>query len=407
MSSTKKAQKIDSRQRNVALIIESSNEYARKVIHGISKYARENRQWSIFFHEHERGNPDLTWLVNWNGDGILARIENPKIADYVKNKELPTVDLSSFRLLPHIPYVETNDKKYAEVAAKHLLSRNFRNFAFCGDSQYNWSKLREKHFVRYIKEQGYPCFVFDSSAHNAFSFEARLEMIKWVKSLPKPIGIMACFDSQGQELLESCRVSNISVPYTVAVVGCDNDELVCELAEPSMSSVIPNAVKTGYHAALLLEKLMNGEELEGLEYLFDPLGVQTRQSTDVLATNDKVVVEALDYINKNACNGIKVQDVLEHIYLSRRVFENRFLKSVGKTPHEVIQDVKIKYAKQLLEETDLTVEEIAAKTGFFYAEYFCVAFKRHTSMVPSEYRKLNNTNISMNRQHKNPYAHVD
>lgn len=385
----KQGDRTGNRRRRVALIIESSNEYARKIIHGVHNFTRENRQWSISYREHQRGNPDLTWLDNWDGDGILARIENERIAEIVRNHRLPTVDLSSFRLLRDIPYVETDDREFAYLAAKHLLSKNFRFFAFCGDSRYNWSKQRESHFIRFIREQGYPCYVFDSNRQERYISEVRQKMTEWVERLPKPIGIMACFDNQGQELLEACRMANISVPFSVAVVGCDNDELICELSEPSMSSIIPNAVKTGYYAASLLEQMMNGETLDQLEYLFGPVGIQARQSTDVFATNDKLVVAALDYIYKNACSGIKVRDVLDRVYLSRRSFEARFMKNIGKTPHEVIQEVKIKYAKELLEETDLTVDEIASRTGFGYAEYFCVAFKRVTSLPPGEYRRQN------------------
>ena len=139
------------KRKHVALIIESSNEYARKVLYGIRKYMHENRQWMIFYHEHQRGNTDLSWLTNWDGDGILARIENQQIANFVVNKNLPTIDLSSSRLLPFLPYVETNDCQYARAAADHLLARQFKHFAYCGDSQFKWSRLREKYFIQYIE----------------------------------------------------------------------------------------------------------------------------------------------------------------------------------------------------------------------------------------------------------------
>ena len=376
-------------QKNVALIIESSNDYARKTLHGICKFLRENKHWSIFFYEHERGNTNLARFEHWKGDGIIARIENKTIANSVKRKNLPTVDLSSFRFLPEIPYVETDDLEYAHCAANHLLARGFKNFAYCGDSKYNWSKLREKYFVQYINKQGYSCDVFDTDRYRDSEVNVHNKMMQWVQSLPKPVGIMACFDNQGHTLLEACRMAKVKVPYSVAVIGCDNDELVCELSEPSLSSIIPNAVMIGYKAALLLEKQMNGEVLDSLEYLFGPVGIQTRQSTDVMATDDKVVMKALDFIQKNACFGINVNDVLKQVHLSRRVFESRFRKSVNKSPHEEILDVKIKYARQLLEKTEFSIEEIAEKTGFFHPEYFSVAFKRKTLLTPREYRKLN------------------
>jgi LacI family transcriptional regulator len=214
-------------------------------------------------------------------------------------------------------------------------------------------------------------------------------MKEWVKSLPKPIGIMAAYDRLGLQLLEACRDAGIPVPESVAVLGVDNDELICELSTPALTSIIPNTRQTGYEAAQTLDRMMNGEIISKLEHSYEPLGIQVRQSTDVLATNDEIIAGALHFIRNNACSGIGVNDVLATTPLSRRAFEKRFQKAIGKTPHAEILAAKLNFVKRLLKDTELSLEEIANRSGFTHPEYLSVAFKRETSVSPSEYRKFN------------------
>lgn len=390
---TKDGWVVNPQSKQVALIIETSNEYARGLLKGIRKYKRENREWAIYLNEQSRDNTDLTWLLDWKGDGILARIENDQIADYIIKRDIPTVNLSSFNFVKGLPFVETDDQAIAQIAAEHLLERGIRNFAFCGNSKFNWSKQRSVYFHEYIWNHGYVCYDFDS-IQGKFGFEERVKLAEWVKALPKPIGIMACFDRQGQQLLEACRMSKIAVPEDVAVIGVDNDELICELSDPPLSSIIPNSEKAGYQAAELLDKMMKGEKVETNKYLIKPLGIQTRLSTDVLATSDKLIAKSVNFIRNHACDGITVQDVLDMIPLSRRIFENRFYKCVGRTPHDAIITERLKFVKQLLEETDLTMMDIAFRSGFKHTEYLTVAFKREIGVAPSEYRKIKKADAS-------------
>ena len=371
--------------KQIALIIETSNEYARNILKGIIKYKKENRDWALYLSEQSRGNTDLSWLANWKGDGILARIEAPIIADYIVEKNTPTVDLSSFNYISGNPFVETDDDAIARVAADHLISHGLTKFAYCGNSKYVWSKLRSHYFQKYIQEKGYPCFCYDSLPGN-FNFEERLQIAQWLKTLPTPIGIMACFDRQGQQLLEACRMTDIVVPDDVAVIGVDNDHLICELSDPPLSSVIPDTEKTGYSAAALLDRMMRGEHIKNIQTLIKPLGVHARLSTDVLATSDKLISQAVQFIRNHACDGITVQDVLYGIPLSRRAFEHRFYKCLGRKPHDEILLQRFKHIKTLLAETDLTMMDIAERSGFRHPEYMTVAFKREIGMTPSDYR---------------------
>ncbi|MDD4871998.1 MAG: DNA-binding transcriptional regulator [Kiritimatiellae bacterium] len=374
----------------VALLIETSNAYARGLLGGVVAYMRENRTWSIYLAEHGRGDKPPAWLADWKGNGIIARIENRDIAKALTNLNLPIVDVSAARLIPSIPWVETDDKAFARLAAEHLLERGFKNFAYCGDDRFNWSIWRSQHFPRFIAAAGHKCSVYSPSKRMPADAESHIEDIaEWVTRLPKPVGVMACYDLRGQQVLDACRRRNIAVPDEVAVIGVDNDELLCSLSDPPLSSIIPNNHRTGFEAAAILDRMMSGKKVKSLTNLIPPLGVAMRQSTDVLAIEDKNIVQAVRYIREHACEGINVDDVLRAAPQSRRVLETRFNKLLGRTPHEEILHVQLNRVKELLAESDLSLETIAERAGFEHPEYLSVAFKREIGMPPSKYRALN------------------
>lgn len=374
------------RRRQVAVLIETSNAYARGLLQGVVHYIREHLPWSFHLMEQGRGDDPPPWLAGWDGDGIIARIETPRIARAVVKTGLPAVDLSAARLVPDLPWVETDDEAIARLAADHLIERGFKRFAFCGDARFNWSVWREKHFFERLKAAGHACEVYRSfAAAGDVAAEARA-LARWLRDLPKPVGIMACYDIRGQQVLDACRGAGLAVPDEVAVIGVDNDALLCELASPPLSSVIPNAHRAGYEAAALLDRLMAGQRVAATAHLIPPLGIAERQSTDVLAVDDRDVARAVQYIREHACDGINVSDVLKAVPLSRRVLEQRFQRLLGCTPREEILHVRLARVKQLLGETDLPLYLVAERTGFEHVEYLSVVFKRETGKTPSAWR---------------------
>ena len=374
----------------VALLIETSNAYARGLLGGIVAYMREHGEWSIYLAEHGRGDNPPRWLAGWHGDGIIARIENATIAGALRGVKLPVVDVSAARLIPSLPWVETDDNAFARMAADHLLERGFKHFGYCGDDRFNWSKRRSEFFLTFVREAGGECSVYRPDKRQQADAESQVEDIAgWVGRLPKPVGVMACYDLRGQQVLDACRRRGIAVPDEVAVIGVDNDELLCNLSDPPLSSIIPNTHRTGYEAAALLDRLMAGKKVRSLTNLIPPLGVATRQSTDVLAIEDRHVVQAVRFIRERACDGIHVRDVLKAVPQSRRLLEARFKKLIGRTPHEEILRVRLNRARELLSSTDLSLAAIAERTGFVHSEYLSVVFKRETGAPPSQYRALN------------------
>ncbi len=375
------------RRRQVALLIETSNAYARGLLQGVVHYIREHEPWSFHLMEQGRGDDPPPWLERWDGDGIIARIETPRIARAVVRAGLPTIDLSAARLVPELPWVETDDEQIARLAAEHLLARGFKHFAYCGDARFKWSEWREQYFRARVEAAGHGVQSYRVHA-GAGDLAAQLREIRaWLKALPKPVGIMAAYDIRGQQVLDACRSVGLAVPADVAVIGVDNDVLLCELASPPLTSVIPNAHRTGYAAAALLDQLMAGKTVPATAHLIAPLGVAARQSTDVLAVDDRDVARAVQFIREHACEGINVSDVLRTVPLSRRVLEQRFQRLLGRTPREEILQARLTRVKQLLSETDLPLYLIAERTGFEHVEYLSVVFKRETGATPTAFRE--------------------
>lgn len=375
---------------SVALLIETSNAYARGVLEGITTYQREHQPWSIYLPEQERGAKPPGWLKNWQGDGIIARIETDEIAKTIRQTGLPVIDISAARRVPGIPWVETDDAAIARLAAEHLMERGFQQFAFCGEPVFNWSNWREEGFINFLANHDLECEIYHARSRTEKGYSWNREqrrLRKWVNSLPRPIGIFACYDIRAQQLLDVCRELDISVPEEIAVLGVDNDELLCNLCTPPLSSVIPDSHQTGYRAAELLDNLLTKKTIAEEATFIPPLGIAERQSTDILAIDDPELVKALHLIRTRYSEGINVNDLLKEIPLSRRVFEFRFQKLLGCTPHEMIVRTRMDRVKELLQETDMTLDAIARNVGFTHVEYLTTSFRKKTGVTPSIYRK--------------------
>lgn len=378
-------------QKSVALLIETSNGYSRGLLEGVISYTKAAGRWSVHLTEQERGALPPPWMKSWAGDGIIARIETDEIGRALKKFGLPIVDLSAARHVAGVPWADTDDRLIARLAVEHFTERGFKNLAYCGDSGFVWSIKRGEHFRQLTLDAGCRCYQHDSMARYDAAFNPMAEkqrISRWLQQLPRPVAIMGCYDFQAQQVLDVCRQLKIAVPEQVAVLGVDDDRLLCELSQPTLSSIIPDTRRTGYEAAALLDRLMAGEQINTDQPLItQPLGIRIRESTDTLAIEDEQVAKALRFIRRHATANIRVADVLRQGSLSRRSLEHRFVQLVGLTPREEIQRVRINRIRELLRETDLSIGEIADRTGFAYGEYLAAVFKRETGMTPTEFRQ--------------------
>ncbi len=375
----------------VALIIETSSRYGRDVLLGIVRYLKTHETWSVFLEQRSLEDSPPQWLNTWQGDGIISRATTPGLLAAVESTGVPLVELTDRHHKNAWPRVLADDQAIGRVGAEHLLERGFPSFAFCGFEGEAWSKRRERAFCEVIESQGYTVDVYESAwkGPSALPWEAgQQDLIGWIESLSKPIGVMTCNDVRGQHLLDACAVINVAVPEELAVIGCDNDDLLCQLCNPPLSSVKPSPERLGYEAAEVLSRLMAGESIEDYEMLIAPLGIATRQSTDVSAIEDSDVASAVRYIRENACNGISVADVLKQVPMSRSALERRFRKYLNRSLQKEIRTVQIKRIRELLAETDLSLERIATLCGFEHPEYMHVVFKREVGQTPGQFRRF-------------------
>jgi LacI family transcriptional regulator, galactose operon repressor len=379
----------------VALLIESSRAYGRGTLLGIAKYIREHGQWSVFLQERSLDDVAPLWLKDWEGDGILARVENQTMARAIHRLKVPAVDLRY--LLPDLdmPSVRIDDDAATRLAYEHLRGRGFQHFAFCGFNGADYSDIRRDSFAQRVADAGLRCHIYVDPHPPQKTTTLKYEeqgltdgerVARWLKELPKPIGLMACNDIRGQQVLNACRSVRIAVPDEVAVIGVDNDEVLCDLSDPPLSSVIPNSERIGYEAAALLDQMMAGKKAPTAPLVIEPAGILTRRSTDVLAIEDRHIAAAVRFIREHACEGIDVGNLLKAVPLSRSTLERRFAKVLGRSPKEEILRVRLNRAKQLLAETDFPLALVAEKVGLEHTEYLSVIFKKKTGMTPAHFR---------------------
>lgn len=371
----------------VALIIESSKAFGRGLLQGIGRYTRHHGPWATRIEERSLGDPPPAWLKGWHGDGIIARTRTRRVMRQIAKMGLPMVQLGE-EYLDDWPIVRPDERQNAIAAADHLLERQFRHYGFVGLRGTEWSDRRRDVFVERLAEAGATCSVCESNIgrRQTENWDSQRKMLThWLRSLPKPAGVMACYDVLGCLLLNVCRVAGIAVPEEVAVVGVDNDPVFCEIAHPTLSSVDQGQDRLGYEAAAMLDRIMRGEDA-GSPIKLGPVGVVLRQSTDTVAIDDPEVAAALNFIRTHASKGIGVGDVAGKSSVTRRTLERRFQQHLRHTISDEIDRVRLRRVKQLLEETELTIKNIAVATGFNAAPYLSTYFKQATGQVPLEYR---------------------
>jgi LacI family transcriptional regulator len=379
----------------VALLVESSRGYGRGVLWGIAQFVREHDPWSIFFQDLNLCDETPGWLKSWRGEGIISRLENRDVVGVIRRLKLPAVYLRHVSPGSCMPSILADNAAISRLCFEHLKERGFRHFAFCGFNGADYSDERRDAFARSVAEAGWQCHVYSEGRPLAKGDTAQYEglglkdggcVANWIKKLPKPIGLMACNDMRGQEVLGACRATGLASPEEIAVIGVDNDEVLCNLSEPPLSSVVPNAERVGYETAALLSRMMAGFRPEPVETFIEPSGIVTRRSTDVLAMEDRQIAAATHFIREQACQGIDVSDVLRAVPMSRSTLDRRFMKILGRSPKDEILRIRLDRVKQMLAETDFPLAMIAEKVGLEHVEHLSRIFKSRLKMTPSQFR---------------------
>jgi LacI family transcriptional regulator len=386
----------------VALDVETSRIYGRRILEGISQFLEMRWSWSIYLEQRDLDNESGGLFDHWRGDGIITRHISTGFAKQLRRRKLAVVDLSDGS--PHMGFFRIGSAHWdiGRLAAKHLLETGVTSFGCCGFVSECWSTQRREGFVTGVEDAGYSCDVYESQGGSAHAWDKdQRQLSHWIMAISKPAGVFATNDVRGQHVLDACARENVAVPEEVAVIGVDNDELLCGLCNPPLSSVIPNPKQIGYEAAAWLDRIMAGNLPTLNEIVIPPLGVATRQSSDIVAVPNAEVAAALRYIRERACDGVTVDDVLEQVPVSRSWLERNFRKYLHRSPKAEIRNVQMKRCITLLTTTDLSLNQIAELTGFKHPEYLSVVFKRLMGKTPGQSRKRGSKKVPIEKGSRN------
>lgn len=380
--------------RRVAVLVDTSTTWGRRILRGVHLYCREHGSWEIFVEP--RGQLERLRLPRgWAGDGVIARISNAALAEELQATRLPVVNVSGIKLeaFDVFPRVTTDLVASGKMAARHFIERGFQHFAYLDLEGLEFVQEHRKAFESSVLDAG-GSFTSQSVKPAAGAEpDWRLDLAvlgQWVRSLPKPVALLCWNAGSAREILFACHEAGIHVPEEVAVLSQADDELLCETALIPISGISVASDRIGYQAASILDGLLHGLPAPSSATLVAPGTIVARQSTQTIAMSDPVLVKAVSYIRQNAGRqSLSVQEIARHAGASRRVLERRFAEGLKRSPAEEVRRVRLEDAKQLLAETRLSMARVAEAAGFCSQSHFSDNFSRQVGLSPLRFRKRN------------------
>lgn len=375
-------------QVHVGLMLTHDFAYYRAVLSGVRKFAETRPDWvfSTFGPEH------LRVLRRLHPDALIASISSVDLAKTISSWHRPVVNVSA--VLPGLPFprVGVDNAEIGRLAAAHFLERGLRHFGFVGPADFLFSSERETAFRFELEAVGHTLASYHGHKGRPFDATGRgwdldRGIHRWLRALPKPVGVFVPNDLWGVQVTEVCRQIDLRVPEQVALLGVDNDGMYCELSRPPLSSIQIPAEQIGMEAALLLERILKGKKRKATTVLLSPVGIVPRRSSETLVTDDSDVVTAVRFIRENSHLPLRVPDILQSVPVSRRSLERRVCAVLGHGLGEEIRRVRIERAKRLLSETDLPIKVVAQQSGFSDFRHLAVAFRHDVGQTPTAFRR--------------------
>mgnify|MGYP003633735700 CR=1 FL=1 len=375
--------------RRVALLVETTRSYTRDLLAGVSRYQQEHGRWSTFLELRAFESSLPPWLDSWDGDGIITRTHSVEMAEAIAATGVPAVEVRSTNYEQGFPFVGMDNALIGQMVAEHFVNRGYRRFAAYTLDSESFFRERISNFVTPIEAAGGSCNLLPAhgEASPADWEKHQSELIEWLNTLEKPVGIFATNDQLAVRLIDACQRAGIAVPEEVAVVGCENEETLCEFTSPTLTSVRFDGESVGYHAAETLTQLMDGATQERPPILIPPRGIEVRESSDEFVIEDPVILRAVRLIRERAFLGITVAQICDHLSVSRSTLERRMKASLNRGTKEELLRVRFREVNRLLRNTTLTIETISEQTGFSHAHYLQTCYRERYSTTPGNYRK--------------------
>ncbi len=384
----------------ILLLTDFSSGYSRNLLKGIVRYSKEVGNWSfqrmpLYYRMLYGENGVVEWAKKWQADAIIAQLTDVNI-ELLNDLNIPII-VQNYRDRNKAVSNLTGDYFNTGVmAAKFFLNRGYRNFAFYGFKGAIWSRERADGYSHEIEKQGYKLAILENDNKDKEEWSYNHTVLgNWLQSLPKPVALFACDDHFALQISETCNVYNINVPDDIAILGVDNDDLLCNISDPPLSSIVLDVENGGYNAGKLLHQLITKEITEPFNIVVNPLIIERRKSTEKYAVSDKNIRTILNYIEKNYANHLSVEELVKQVPLSRRVLEKKFKEETGESLYQYIQNYRIDQFTRLLITTDYSLFEAALQSGFENYKNVSRVFRKYKSLSPAEYRKRYKCNSSV------------
>ena len=378
------------------IISDFTEAFPSKLLKGIVQYSRRKEQWSICrmppAYKKMIGIPGVVrWAKSWGADAVIGQFENTDDVGLFAVNGIVAVAQDFKQRFDNIPNITADYVGTGRMGARFFLRRGFRHFAFFGFRNVCWSDERCDGFWQEVEAAGYgnTFYTYNLQDIDNLWFYEQDKLTDWLRAIPKPIGIMACDDNQGNNLVEACHAAGIKIPSEVSILGVDNDELLCNLGSTPLSSIQVNIEEGGYQTAALIEQRVLHPETPLQDVVLKPLKIIDRMSTASFATRDDQIQKAIQFIHRNISKKISVEDVTDEVALSRRLLERRFKKVTDQTIYQYITDVKLKQFAQMLLDTDTQLIDIALSLGESDTKSISRRFKQLYGCSPIQWREKN------------------
>jgi LacI family transcriptional regulator len=372
--------------KRIALGMGLSDYYDHGIARGIVKYARNKPDWRLY-GQGWMFSP-LEDLSAWDGDGVIVRLEYAEQIPCLSGLACPVVDVANAFGVHRICRVHNDDYETGRLAGRHFKEKGFSSFAFCGTSHGEWSRQRLAGFMDETGQHRMPVFLQPLRWWLRESFGT--ELSSFLAGLSGPVGLFTCNDKVGLRVSSVCGAEGFDVPERVAILGVDNEDIPCELANPPLSSIALDLERIGVMASVELEALMNSRgatRRSEKSVKIPPVGIIERESTSSYASCDPLVVAAFRLIRGSDGHRKRVADLVHELASGRRSLEIRFKRETGQTLHQALTAQKIRVAGRILRSTDKTMEAVAGESGFGSAQRFFTCFREQTGMTPAEFRR--------------------
>jgi len=378
-------------RRKIALLVQTSSDWSRQIIQGIADYATEQGGWD-FWIEFRGLKEQLKFPASWSGHGTICRLTDNRIQQSILKRRLPAVNVSWLgKHSSRIPKVISDERACATLAAEFFLKKGFRSFGYIGpDPTSNYPETILKEFRNQVETAGGVCFDFSyyELTKEADYHKQQQRLKQWLWELPKPVALLVWSSKIGREVSTVCVNHHLEIPDQVAILSIEHDPLMSALSPVPLSCINQAPHVVGYEAAKLLDQMIQGKPAPDEPTLIPPASIEERASTDTLFANDDLVREAIQFIRLRAAQEpLQVSDITQQLNVSRRILEHRFQKALHRSPASEIRQEKLKRITKLLQETNLTVSQIAVRCGFQHQEAMIRMFGRLMGMSPREYRQ--------------------